>query len=118
MRVPTSLIAVAAALALCASACGAKSSPTTPTGAAPRVTGLTPAQIGEHAGAADTSLALAVDPALVKSDRLPADSHGGALPGVTGDPHAASAALGQLGVDAIVAQTVAAIRRATQRAPR
>jgi creatinine amidohydrolase/Fe(II)-dependent formamide hydrolase-like protein len=83
-----------------------------------RAHGLTPAQIGEHAGAADTSLALAVDPALVKSDRLPADSRGGALPGVTGDPHAASAALGQLGVDAIVAQTVAAIRRATQPAPR
>ncbi|HSN32942.1 MAG TPA: creatininase family protein [Ideonella sp.] len=82
-----------------------------------RAHGLTPAQIGSHAGAADTALALAVDPALVKSDRLPRDSSAGALPGVTGDPRVATAALGQLGIDAIVAQSVAAIRQATA-APR
>jgi creatinine amidohydrolase/Fe(II)-dependent formamide hydrolase-like protein len=34
---------------------------------------------------------------------------------VTGDPRRASAELGQVGVDAIVAQTVDAIKRATAR---
>jgi creatinine amidohydrolase/Fe(II)-dependent formamide hydrolase-like protein len=34
------------------------------------------------------------------------------LPGVTGDPRRASAELGKIAVDAIVAQTVAAIRAA------
>ncbi|WP_330892663.1 creatininase family protein [Ramlibacter alkalitolerans] len=74
--------------------------------------GFTPAQIGPHAGLADTSLMLAVDASLVRSDRL-----GEASPqtGVTGDPSRASAALGQKGVDLIVEQTVAAIRQALVR---
>jgi creatinine amidohydrolase/Fe(II)-dependent formamide hydrolase-like protein len=82
-----------------------------------RAKGLTPAQIGSHAGAADTSLSLAIDPALVEPDRMRRDVGDAAAPGVSGDPSAASAALGQLGVDAIVAQSVAAIRKATA-APR
>ena len=72
-------------------------------------------EIGTHAGLADTSLALAVDPQLVRVERL----QGGALTanadGVQGDPRRASAALGQVGVDLIVARTVAAIRAATAR---
>ena len=32
--------------------------------------GLSDLEIGEHAGAADTSLMLAIDPSLVRSDRL------------------------------------------------
>jgi creatinine amidohydrolase len=72
-------------------------------------------EIGKHAGLADTSLALAVDPRLVRSDRLQGSEKPGPADGVTGDPRKATAALGQLGVDAIVAASVSAIRRATER---
>ena len=71
-------------------------------------------EIGTHAGLADTSLTLAVDPRLVRSDRLAAGATAGAAEGVHGDPRRASAGLGQVGIDAIVAQTVAAIRAVTQ----
>jgi len=64
------------------------------------------AEIGPHAGLADTSLMLAVDPTLVRIDRLAPG------PGVTGDPRRATAALGAPAVDAIVSQSVAAIRAA------
>ena len=78
-----------------------------------RAHGLSDAQIGLHAGAADTSLMLAVDPRLVRADRL------GAAPapgdGVSGDARPSTAALGQLGVDLIVARCVNAIRRAVVR---
>ena len=71
--------------------------------------GLSMAEIGTHAGAADTALALAVDPALVRHDVMtrtvprPQD-------GVYGDPRRATAELGQLGVQRIVDASVAAIR--------
>jgi len=71
--------------------------------------GLTDAQIGSHAGTADTSLMMAIDPAYVRGDRLVGHS---AADGTQGDPAASSAALGQLGVDLIVSQSVAAIRKA------
>jgi creatinine amidohydrolase/Fe(II)-dependent formamide hydrolase-like protein len=74
-----------------------------------RAQGLSEAQIGSHAGTADTSLTLATDPALVRTDRL---AGRGANDGTSGDPSPSSAALGQLGVDLIVSQTVAAIRKA------
>ena len=61
-----------------------------------------------QAGLADTSLMLAVDPRLVRADRLGARA--GPTEGVHGDPRRSSAELGQLGVDVIVTQTVAAIR--------
>ncbi len=70
-------------------------------------------EIGTHAGLADTSLALAIDPALVRTDQLESRVKPGGAEGVVGDPRRSSAALGQLGVDAIVAATVDAIRRAT-----
>jgi creatinine amidohydrolase/Fe(II)-dependent formamide hydrolase-like protein len=76
-----------------------------------RSRGYSDAEIGSHAGLADTSLMLAVDPGLVRADRLPTDSRLTAANGVYGDPRRASAALGQLGVDLIVARTVAAIRK-------
>jgi creatinine amidohydrolase len=63
-------------------------------------------EVGVHAGLADTSLMLALDPSLVRTDRLKPGE------GVNGDPSRASAALGQLGVDLIVAKTVAAIHQA------
>ena len=77
-----------------------------------RARGLSDAAIGEHAGAADTSLLMAIDPAMVRTDKL--DSPAGAATGISGDPRPSSAALGQLGVDAIVAATVAAIRKARE----
>jgi creatinine amidohydrolase/Fe(II)-dependent formamide hydrolase-like protein len=73
------------------------------------------AEIGPHAGLADTSLMLAIDPRLVRADKLVPAPGQATLPGVTGDPRRASAELGQVGVDAIVAQTVAAIRTAVAR---
>lgn len=76
-----------------------------------RKQGYAPGEIGTHAGLADTSLMLAIDPAQVRTERLPEKPP----PGVTGDPARASAALGQSAVDAIVAQSVTAIRAATHR---
>ena len=70
--------------------------------------GFGAAAIGNHAGLADTALALAVDPALVRSEALASVSPD--RDGVTGDPRAATAALGQLGVERIVAASVSAIR--------
>ena len=75
--------------------------------------GLTDAQIGLHAGAADTSLMLAVDPRLVRADRLAAAPAAG--DGTSGDARPSTAALGQLGVELIVARSVNAIRRAVVR---
>ena len=72
-------------------------------------------EIGTHAGLSDTSLALAVDPSLVRADMLKAAAPPSRAEGVYGDPRRASASLGQQGVDLIVAQTVDAIRRATAR---
>ena len=80
-----------------------------------RAKGLTDAQIGSHAGTADTSLQMAIDPAMVRPDRLDgaqSSATGTSNNGTVGDPRPSTAALGQLGVDLIVAQTVAAIRKA------
>jgi creatinine amidohydrolase/Fe(II)-dependent formamide hydrolase-like protein len=81
-----------------------------------RAQGLTAAQIGTHAGTADTALAMAVAPELVRPDQLPAAARAGRQAGTLGDPRAATAALGQAGADAIVAQSVAALRRAVSAA--
>ena len=81
--------------------------------AALKAHGVTDAEMGSHAGLADTALALAVDPALVRQDKLA----GPYPPGVTGNPKRATAELGKLGTKLVVDTTVAAIRRATQ-APR
>ena len=76
--------------------------------------GFTEAQIGTHAGLADTALTLAVDPSLVRIDRLGAATKG-AADGVSGDPRRATAELGRLGADLVVERTVDAIRKATAR---
>jgi len=55
---------------------------------------------------ADTSLMMALDPSLVRADRLKPGEGG------SGDPSRASAALGTLGVDLIVQKTVEAIKTA------
>lgn len=72
-------------------------------------------EIGSHAGLADTSLMLAVDPRMVRSDRLrPAPGRQGAS-GVSGDSTRASAELGQLGVELIVTRTADAVRKSIAR---
>ena len=77
-----------------------------------RAKGLTNAEIGVHAGAADTSLMLAVDPSRVRTDRMQAGDE--AATGVVGDPSRASAALGKIGIDLAVDQAVEAIRLAVK----
>jgi creatinine amidohydrolase/Fe(II)-dependent formamide hydrolase-like protein len=78
--------------------------------AALRARGFTDAQIGRHAGLADTTLMMALDASLVRGERL-AKSAG---EGADGDASRAEAALGQEAVDRIVSVTVQAIRARTQ----
>ncbi len=75
--------------------------------------GFAAEEIGTHAGLADTSLMLAIDSSLVRSEAL---SNKLKDSGVSGDASRASAELGQLGVDLIVKNSVAAIRAATKTA--
>jgi creatinine amidohydrolase/Fe(II)-dependent formamide hydrolase-like protein len=77
--------------------------------------GYSQAEIGTHAGLADTSLALAVDPHLVHLQAMQQGPKRGPQEGVYGDPRRSSAELGQLGVDVIVSRSVEAIRAAIAR---
>jgi creatinine amidohydrolase/Fe(II)-dependent formamide hydrolase-like protein len=72
--------------------------------------GYSQAEIGTHAGLADTALALAVDPSLVRGVIA---REGPQHPGVRGDPRRATAELGRLGVQQILETSVAAIRKLT-----
>ncbi|WP_245489364.1 MULTISPECIES: creatininase family protein [unclassified Mesorhizobium] len=73
--------------------------------------GAKQAEIGSHAGLADTSLMLAIDPSLVRKDRIAGSPKLGARDGAYGgDPARSSAEFGQLGVDLIVNGTTQAIR--------
>ena len=72
--------------------------------------GFGAAEIGSHAGLADTALMLATDPALVRKDQLVRAAKAGASEGVAGDPRRASAELGQIGVAQIVEASVAALK--------
>ena len=74
--------------------------------------GFTAEEIGTHAGVADTSLTMAVDPRLVRADGLRTGADLDAAHGVYGNPRRSSAALGDLAVAAIVEKTVDAIRAA------
>jgi len=72
-------------------------------------------ELGTHAGLTDTSLTLAIDPRMVRADRLrrkPGLSDGD---GVDGDPGRSSVELGRLGVDAVVARTVDAVKQSMMR---
>ena len=77
--------------------------------------GITEAQIGMHAGLADTSLMLAVDPDRVRPEIMRIAPAAEAESGVSGEPSQSSAALGRIGTELIVDQTVQAIRAATAR---
>ncbi len=79
--------------------------------------GFADAEIGTHAGLADTALSLAVDPALVRPVQVAAGARGGVRAGVHGDPTRATADLGRIGVERIVAASVAAIRAAREPNP-
>lgn len=71
-------------------------------------------EIGTHAGLADTSLQLAVAPQMVRQERLRNAPKLGLADGVYGgDPRRSTAELGQLGIDAIIARTVAALKKDT-----
>ncbi|CAB3724087.1 Creatinine amidohydrolase [Paraburkholderia phenoliruptrix] len=71
-------------------------------------------EIGTHAGLADTSLLLAVAPQMVRQGQLKNAPKPGPADGVYGgDPRRATAGLGEPGIEAIVSQTVHAIRKDT-----
>lgn len=83
--------------------------------------GFSEAEIGTHAGLADTALTLALAPELVRTDAMTQAGKPGAQGGhngVTGDPRRATADLGQIGVRQIVESSVAAIRAARQQGAR
>ena len=72
--------------------------------------GYSTAEIGTHAGVADTSLTMALDPRAVREENLKAGADLDASNGVYGDPRRSTAEMGRLAADAIVERTVAAIR--------
>lgn len=78
-----------------------------------RERGISEAQIGKHAGLADTSLMLAVDPTRIRTELLRVAPGPEALSGVSGEPSQSTAALGRIGADLIVDRTAQAIRQAT-----
>jgi len=75
-----------------------------------RAKGYTEAEIGTHAGLADTSLMLAIDKSLVRTEPMSEAGRAGPGNGVYGDPKRASAELGQLGIHTIVEQSAQAIQ--------
>jgi len=77
--------------------------------------GYREAELGSHAGLVDTSLTLAIEPRLVRSDRLRPGTGIVDGDGVEGDPTRASVELGRLGVELIVARTVDAIKTSISR---
>ncbi|MBI3283919.1 MAG: creatininase family protein [Burkholderiales bacterium] len=72
------------------------------------------AEIGTHAGLADTALALALDKSLVRSEALAHAGKPDPRDGVAGDPRRATEELGQAGVQHIVDLSVTAIRQAAR----
>jgi creatinine amidohydrolase/Fe(II)-dependent formamide hydrolase-like protein len=80
--------------------------------AALKAKGLSDAEIGTHAGTADTSLLMAIEPGMVKPDKFAEAAKNGRAGGTLGDPRASSAALGQMGADAAVKMGVLAIQKA------
>jgi creatinine amidohydrolase len=81
-----------------------------------RAKGYRDEELGRHAGLADTSLMLATDARLVRTDRLARAAPGGReKDGVDGDPTRASAELGRPAVEMIVTRTADAIRKSIAR---
>ena len=89
--------------------------------AALKAQGYSAAEIGTHAGLADTALMLATAPRMVRSEALARKDADGRKEGrdndgVAGDPRRATADLGRPGVEHIVNASVAAIRMAVRKA--
>ena len=89
--------------------------------AALKAQGYGAAEIGTHAGLADTALMLATAPRMVRSEALARKDADGRKEGrdndgVAGDPRRATADLGRPGVEHIVNASVAAIRLAVRKA--
>jgi creatinine amidohydrolase len=80
--------------------------------AALKAKGLSDAEIGTHAGSADTSLLMAIEPAMVKPEKFADAAKNGRAGGTLGDPRAATAVLGQIAADAMVKMSVLAIQKA------
>ncbi|MEO7185941.1 MAG: creatininase family protein [Rhodoferax sp.] len=80
-----------------------------------RSKGYSDAEIGTHAGLADTSLSLAVDPGLVRMPLLSDASKTRPADGVYGDPKRSSVELGQIGLNIIVDNSVRAIQAAIKK---
>jgi creatinine amidohydrolase len=80
-----------------------------------RSKGLSDAQIGTHAGSADTSLTMALAPQMVRPELIDDAAQRGPAAGTVGDPRKSSAALGELGAELIVSRTVEAIKAAQAR---
>jgi creatinine amidohydrolase/Fe(II)-dependent formamide hydrolase-like protein len=76
--------------------------------------GYSDAEIGTHAGLADTSMMLAIDKSLVRMDLLAEGAKTGPADGVYGDPRKSSAELGQLGIRSIVDRSVQTIQEAVK----
>ena len=79
--------------------------------------GFSAAEIGTHAGLADTALSLALDPTLVRRQALVNATKLGPKDGVYGDPRRATVDLGQIGVQEIVQASVADIQAAVRSHP-
>ncbi len=79
-----------------------------------RAKGYSDAEIGTHAGLADTSLMLAIDPSQVRMDLLSEGAKTGPADGVYGDPRKSNAALGALAVRGIVERSVLAIQESAK----
>ena len=79
-----------------------------------RSKGFSDAEIGTHAGLADTSLMLAIDRSMVRTELLVDGAKAAPSDGVYGDPRKSSAELGQIGVRSIVERSVQAIQDAVK----
>jgi len=77
--------------------------------------GFSATEIGTHAGVADTSLMMALDPRLVREEKLRTGRGLDAAEGVYGDPRRSSAEMGRLAAEAIVEKTATAIKAAVDR---
>ncbi|HWH84989.1 MAG TPA: creatininase family protein [Burkholderiaceae bacterium] len=75
--------------------------------------GFSAAEIGTHAGLADTALTMAVDAALVRPEAFERAAKEGVAVGVHGDPRKATADIGRAGLELVVETSVARIRELT-----
>ena len=79
-----------------------------------RSKGFSDAEIGTHAGLADTSFMMAIDPSQVRTKVLAEGTKTGPADGVYGDPRKSTPELGQAGVRSTVERSVQAIANAVQ----